>query len=436
MLLFRNLFRSLFWPLTGRTGEPPVPPTPVVPTILTSELFPGDAGIAWAQQITASGTKPMTFSATGMPAGMTISPSGLISWDNPTQGTFSITITATNSVGSDTKTYSLFVSGTMFNGLIIRIENAIAQGFEIGCSGNFQIDWGDGSPIEIISKTTVLSEQYIHTYPTTGKYEIKITGAATGYNSSNIASTLRTFQCISAYALNVKQFEGDITQLFPVLGTSINQIPTFQNFLRNTKVIEANIQHTNLIPAAYQFNNFAYDINTLLKVPIGMFMSPGLTGAVPVSWLNQAFRFTSISGIMPRLGSFNGSVGNTAYQNYCTNTNISGIADKVFGEITGTIGTNAFTGAFASTPNLLNIDIVLFDYTGTPNMAAAVFTQIFYELNPKPNRIGKSPSVNLNGTLVPLYTMATATTNIRTFTNNTALSDFATIPANWGGGGA
>lgn len=61
--------------------------------------------------IPATGQAPLTFSAMGMPAGLTLASSGTISGTAPAAGSYPIAITASNGVGSATATLTL-VSGT------------------------------------------------------------------------------------------------------------------------------------------------------------------------------------------------------------------------------------------------------------------------------------------------------------------------------------
>jgi len=85
-------------------GSPPVITSPLTAT--------ATAGQPFSYTITASGTAPITYSATDLPAGLTLT-NGVISGSPTTAGTYSIPLTATNAVGSDTKTLVLTVNAPL-----------------------------------------------------------------------------------------------------------------------------------------------------------------------------------------------------------------------------------------------------------------------------------------------------------------------------------
>ena len=84
---------------------------PVAPAITTTSLPAGTVGAAYSQTLQATGTTPITWSATGLPTGLSISAAGVISGTPTAAGTFSVVITANNGVSPNgTKTLSLAVA--------------------------------------------------------------------------------------------------------------------------------------------------------------------------------------------------------------------------------------------------------------------------------------------------------------------------------------
>ena len=81
------------------------------PNILTGSLPDAALNASYSVTLTAIGKQPITWSAQGLPAGLSISSStGQISGTPTAEGTFDVTITASNSLGSTSKEYTLTVN--------------------------------------------------------------------------------------------------------------------------------------------------------------------------------------------------------------------------------------------------------------------------------------------------------------------------------------
>ncbi|MFR7744318.1 MAG: S-layer homology domain-containing protein [Acutalibacteraceae bacterium] len=83
------------------------------PTITTDTLPNGKVGEAYSQTLTADGTTPITWSISGgaLPEGLTLNETtGEISGTPTAEGTAKFTVTAENSVGSDTKELSITIT--------------------------------------------------------------------------------------------------------------------------------------------------------------------------------------------------------------------------------------------------------------------------------------------------------------------------------------
>ena len=79
------------------------------PTITTTSLDKAIAGKSYTYQMTATGTSPITWTATGLPSGLAISTDGKITGIPAASGDSSVTFTATNAAGDNSKTLTLTV---------------------------------------------------------------------------------------------------------------------------------------------------------------------------------------------------------------------------------------------------------------------------------------------------------------------------------------
>ena len=87
---------SLLPLVAGASSAPPSPPVPVAPTApeVGSAAVSGIAGIALSYPISVVDSNPVTLSMTGAPAGLTLGNTGILSWSNPTAGTYTLIVTA------------------------------------------------------------------------------------------------------------------------------------------------------------------------------------------------------------------------------------------------------------------------------------------------------------------------------------------------------
>ena len=88
---------------------------PAAPSITSSLLPSATMGVAYKEQLTATGGTPITWSYTGsLPEGVTLSSSGLLSGTPKAEGSFRFTLKASNSAGSTNRQMTLVVTGAEY----------------------------------------------------------------------------------------------------------------------------------------------------------------------------------------------------------------------------------------------------------------------------------------------------------------------------------
>ena len=136
-------------------------------------------------------------------------------------------VTTTNLAANDTFTFTMSATGT-FN-------------VDCGMDGVLSSSAGDVSGNTITRSNTTMAT-YTCTYSTGGVKTISFGGTATGYNSSTTVSTNAGDVTYSAIAFagnnKVASIAGDLSVVFPYLGTATNQFPQFRSiFYSNTNLI-------------------------------------------------------------------------------------------------------------------------------------------------------------------------------------------------------
>src|SRR5438128_1260104 len=167
------------------------PPPPVITSATTAS---GTVGIAFSYQTTATNNPPI-FNATGLPAGLTVNTStGLISGTPTTAGTYSVTISATNSGGTGSATLTLTVvnppppvitSATTATGQV-----GVAFSYQITATNNPTSYGATGLPAGLTVNT---STGLISGTPTTaGTYSVTISATnAGGTGSATLTLTIK-----------------------------------------------------------------------------------------------------------------------------------------------------------------------------------------------------------------------------------------------------
>ncbi|NCX47857.1 MAG: hypothetical protein EBW82_04455, partial [Verrucomicrobia bacterium] len=118
--------------------------TAVAPVISSAATATGTVGTAFSYQMVASGS-PTSYSATGLPAGLTINAtSGLISGTPTAAATSAVTLNATNTGGSGTKTLTITVAAAPVVVVPVISSAATASG-TVGTAFSYQVV-ASGSP--------------------------------------------------------------------------------------------------------------------------------------------------------------------------------------------------------------------------------------------------------------------------------------------------
>ncbi len=103
-----NMITNDIWLRVASTG-------PSAPEIMTTSLNTMTQGVVYSETLAVNGTPPFTFSVTAgsLPGGLSLNTStGTISGTPSASGSYSFTVQATNSIGSDTQAYSGTVTGS------------------------------------------------------------------------------------------------------------------------------------------------------------------------------------------------------------------------------------------------------------------------------------------------------------------------------------
>jgi subtilase family serine protease len=176
---------SAFDATTGLTGQGvytvaiAAPPAPIVPPATIAAMV----GRALSFVVNATDANPLTYSMTGAPAGMTIAgTTGLVSWSNPTLGSFPVTIKAfdakTGLTGVGLYTVSIIQSGpviaaTSLTGVAGKAFTG-SIGFSDSASTSLSI-WVGGVPtgMSFTASGSALAAKWAN--PVTGVYSLHVT---------------------------------------------------------------------------------------------------------------------------------------------------------------------------------------------------------------------------------------------------------------------
>ena len=247
--------------------------------------------------------------------------------------------------------------------------------FNISASGEFTVDWGDGT-VETIVKNNTTETNYSHNYVKADVYTIGLSGQATAYSADTTtikfhSSSVNTVYHKDANAEKIVSIDGSLGAIFGTLpdGSQPRFSGTFYNAYNMTGSIPENLfAGISGAPSSYMFYSTFYNCS-------------GLTGAIPDGL------FAGISGA-PAMSMFR--------ETFCYCRKLTSIPENLFGNISGTAKSYMFDSTFS-------------DCTSLTGPSARINGQYLYEIWPN------APSSYDYG---PYY-------------GCTGLSDYSTMPAVW-----
>ncbi|MGH8047114.1 MAG: beta strand repeat-containing protein, partial [Chthoniobacterales bacterium] len=192
-------------------------PAPVISSSLTAT---GTVGTAFNYQIVASNS-PTSYSATGLPSGLSINTStGVISGTPTAIGVFTVTIGATNAGGTDTKTLVITINGNLALGL-----GATASSFQ---TGNLV---GNGNNASTTDRWAAVN----NTYPQWWRVDLGTSKTLTTVNIMWYSSASRAYK----YKLETSDNDSTYTMVFDntgntTFGDTSNTISATARYVRVT----------------------------------------------------------------------------------------------------------------------------------------------------------------------------------------------------------
>lgn len=162
-------------------------PGGTAPTITTTALSSGQVGVPYFAQVVVTGSQPISIGASGLPDGLTISSDGSITGTpagaNGLGGTYTISVTAENDYGSDSKSLSLFIADAGVSPPVITTEQlpsgtvGSAYSFTFAATGAGPFTWSfSGLPPGVVASGATISSGSL---PVAGNYTVRaqVTGA-------------------------------------------------------------------------------------------------------------------------------------------------------------------------------------------------------------------------------------------------------------------
>ena len=300
--------------------------------------------------------------------------------------------------------------------------------FKISAAGEFWVDWGDGSDIQVITKSDTNAQNISHTYATAAAYTIRIGGRATKYYNGNSTAAISFLGNTSLASVS-----GSLGKIFPTLSSTSQPrfYRTFYGCTNLTSVPETLLSGVYGAPIRNMFTEMFYNCTALTEIPAKLFST--IRGAPAMGLFNGTFYgCTGLTSIPD--GLFSGLSGAPAgsmfrYVFYGCSGLTGKIPSNLFGNISGEAASSMYAWAFEGCSGLTGeIPLGLFGNL-SGERATTMFYHTFYGCK---GLYGKSAR-NPDGTY--LYELYPSTTNSYTghMYTGTCLEDNASIPSTWGG---
>jgi hypothetical protein len=160
-----------------------VAPAPVVAPTITSPISAGaNVGSTFTYTITSTGSPPTSYSATGLPPGLTINTqTGVITGEPTTFGSYVATITATNSTGSNSSVLTIGVTSSVIVNFSARAfsgtgSDTLIVGFSVTGDGKNLLVRGIGPSLAYFGITNFLPAPILTMYNADGTVEATDSG--------------------------------------------------------------------------------------------------------------------------------------------------------------------------------------------------------------------------------------------------------------------
>jgi hypothetical protein len=209
--------------------------------------------------------------------------------------------------------YAVTVSGVTYP-FSLTTKSIAANGtfkFALGAQGTFYVDCGSGGTLSgtgasggTIDKQNTNEVTYTCTYSTAGQKKIQFGGVATAYRTSGYTSTMRISSAISNSGTLVSSISGNVSAIFPYLGSSAGQYPQFKYLFfgcDGLKSIPSTLFSNITTGAPSMFYQTFYGCTGLTTIPSTLFSN--ITTGAPDMFCQTFYGCTGLTSIPNNLFS-------------------------------------------------------------------------------------------------------------------------------------